>query len=354
MEKTDKDSPTSSGLTSSFSKKCSVLSGVGMEGTGSYNNSSQVIGKCNPSLNERGSDNKTQGKLRPLVPFFVPGEETVEGTPKINEALTLQLTKDKQETFNKPLEVKVRTWDREQGFFEETVHRVTEPIVEQACDGRELQNSTERETAIEEIKRRLLTPDSILARASAKRIWRFTAKEETETLVEKDIRRELDFSEQMETQEKKIVASKNTNHNHKPKDKRRNMRLNNEKQLLNSKSSSNARHQRSDVSSAERHDHQAPLKGFSFDLQKPRKQGKTFQFDSKSRSKGSSSRDNIKVAADLNESRRYAGRSYDTASPPPASLPLPSFSNSLFLLMYLFRQAENRGALLLCDFFVLS
>ncbi|GJD12499.1 hypothetical protein Gasu2_65770 [Galdieria sulphuraria] len=112
MEKTERDRLETENIASSLSQKCSLLKKEGSKKE-----------QFSQAAQER--DMKLHGQLRPLVPFFVPGEETSDGDLKINDTLRVP-----QETSFKvaaePKEVIVRTWDKEQGFFEESVHRVTE------------------------------------------------------------------------------------------------------------------------------------------------------------------------------------------------------------------------------------
>ncbi|GJQ14734.1 hypothetical protein GpartN1_g6525.t1 [Galdieria partita] len=315
MEKTERDILATPKVANNRSLKCSLPKKEGR--------------KQEQTFQER--DVKLHGQLRPLVPFFVPEEETSEGDLKINDSLRVP-----QETNLKasaePKEVIVRTWDREQGFFEEAVHRVTETNNEPSIDEEEGCRNVKSDFSAVEVRTKLLTPDTILARASAKKQI-LTPNPNTlsegkdselrsspDSMFERDICKELNFSEQ-QTQKvdnfykggKRAEQNKKPNEQKKPNQSARGRQSGSPKipqgEVFRNPNRLEDRGKGRRVANSE---YRAPEKHNQKSSRKVRK-----AYNEEETGKPNS------TETDLN--RRFAGSSYDTASPPPASLPLPSF-----------------------------
>ncbi|EME28313.1 uncharacterized protein Gasu_41600 [Galdieria sulphuraria] len=311
MEKTERDRLETENIASSLSQKCSLLKKEGSKKE-----------QFSQAAQER--DMKLHGQLRPLVPFFVPGEETSDGDLKINDTLRVP-----QETSFKvaaePKEVIVRTWDKEQGFFEESVHRVTESNREPMTEEKEGLKNVKGDTSVVEVRTKLLTPDSILARASAKKQFLSPypggsiegkdaeRKSCSDFSFEREVCRELSFSEQTQKLENYQKGSKKSELNKKYNEQKK------PNQSAKKKHSGSPKSPYNEImrNSNKLEDSEKGRRAADKEYRAPEKHNQKSSRKIKKAYSEEGSKKPTSTEADLN--RRFAGSSYDTASPPPAS-----------------------------------
>jgi len=315
MENTESERLATHKASTSFLQRSSLLK---KEASGKKEQGSQVAEERQVKL---------QGQLRPLVPFFVPGEATSDGDLKINDSLRVP-SKTSPEALHEPKEIIVRTWDRERGFFEEAVHRVTESSSELKPNEEASLGSGAKDQSAVEVRTKLLTPDSILARASAKKLVispspsgshdRKDSQQKTspDSSLDRDVCKELNFSEQTSNYRK---GNKKGEQNRRQQEHKHLSQSSNNRQSGSPKKSP----VESVRNSNKPKDMEKGKKGGQKDYRTPDKQNQKLSRKVKNVHDEKSNKNDTWSEADL--TKRFAGSSYDTASPPPASLPLPSF-----------------------------